>query len=219
MGYYQEILKYAFQEPPTADTGITFIKAESVVRGVTGAHTISGIASGDLILGFGSDSAGSPPDIPSNATQIYSVDLLHNSCAFRVFSTGTSFTFNDVQDDKLYTFLVFRNVNSTTPLDTSVTTPSTSGNVNTITPPPVTTVTDEAMIVLFLTIEDESGLVGNVTFDSGYTKATEVYDSNPDSYNLLVYKKQSTAGTESPGAFSWSPTDNAHAVTIALRPE
>ena len=119
----------------------------------------------------------------------------------------------------LYSFLVFRGVNSTTPLDVSITAPSSnSGNVNTITPPSITTVTDGCIIVLYLTVEDEASLVGNVTFDSSYTKAEEVYSSDPDSYNLAVYKTQSTSGTETPSAFSWSPTDNAHTTTIALRP-
>lgn len=223
MGYYQEILKYAFQEPPSAASGITFVKAESTVlftdfgEGVT-SYTITGIQSGDFILGLASDSAGVAPDIPTGATSIYSANLLHNSSAFYDFSTGTSITFNTMDEEVVYSFVVFRGVNSTTPLDVSITTPSNSGNVTTITPPSITTVTNGCMIVLFLTIEDEPLLVGNVTFDSSYTNGEEVYKSVPDSYNLAAYKAQATAGTESPSAFSWSGADEAHTTTIALRP-
>lgn len=224
MGYYQEILKYAFQEVPVVASGITFIKAESTDlntdfgEDVTTSYTITGIASGDFILGFASDAAGVAPDIPTGVTQIYSVNLLHNSAAFYDFSTGTSITFNNMDPDIHYSFIVFRNVNSTTPLDVSVTTPTNSGNVNTITPPSVTTVTNGCMIVIFLTVEDEANLVGNVTFDSSYTKSEEEYRANPDSYNLVAHKLQSTAGTETPSAFSWTPVDEAHTTTIALRP-
>ena len=224
MGYYQEILKYAFQEPPSAASGITFVKAESVSLfqdlgdGIT-SYTVTGIQSGDFILGFASDSAGGVPARPTGTTSIYGYNGLHNSTAFRAFSTGTSITFNSMDDEALYSFVVFRGVNSTTPLDVSITAPSTdSGNVTTITPPSITPVTNGCMIVLFLTIEDEAALVGNVTFDSSYTNGEEVYKSSPDSYNLAVYKTQATAAAESPSAFTWTGADNAHTTTIALRP-
>lgn len=204
--------------------GIEFIKSVSTTL-ITefgediSTYTISGIQSGDFILGFGSTSAGTEPAIPTGATEIYSANLSHNSSSFYDFSTGTSITFNNIDDDANYSFMVFRNVNSTTPLDVSVTVPTTdSGNVNTITPPSITTVTDGCMIVIYLTVEDESNLVGNVSFDSSYTKSEEVYDGEPDAYNLVAYKLQSTAGTETPSAFSWTPTDEAHTTTIALRP-
>ena len=204
--------------------GIEFVKGESVSltqdvgEGIT-SYTITGIQSGDFILGLVSDSSGVEPDIPTGASSIYQANLLHNSSAFYDFSTGTSITFNGMDDEAVYSFVVFRNVNSTTPLDVSITAPSAnSGNVTTITPPSITSVTNGCMLVLLLTIEDENALVGNVTFDSSYTNGEEVYKSSPDSYNLAVYKTQATAAAESPSAFTWTGADNAHTTTIALRP-
>lgn len=206
-------------------TGIEFVKGESVslfedLGDEITTYTITGIQSGDFILGFASDSAGTVNGfIPTGATSIYQANLLHNSVAFYDFSTGTSITFNNMDDEAIYSFAVFRGVNSTTPLDVSITAPSTdTGNVLTITPPSITPVTNGCMLVLLLTVEDEPNIVGNVTFDSSYTNGEEAYKSTPDSYNLIVYKNQTNAGTETPSAFSWSPSDQAHTTTIALRP-
>lgn len=215
MGYYQEILKYAFQETPTS--GITFVKNHSATA-ASETTTITGLQSGDFVLALAGEDAGGEPPTPSSATNIYSANLLHNTSMWYEFATGTSMTqtFDPFESFNI-TYLVFRGVNQTTPLDVSVTTPTNSGNVSTITPPSVTTVTDGCMIVPVMSLEDED-VSGAVTYDSSYTLGIDFYGSDGDVTQLMLYKLQSTAGTESPSAFSWSPTDEAHTTTVALRP-
>jgi len=220
MGYYQEILKYAFQEPPSATT-ITFVKNHSANAFTdSGTTTITGLQSGDFVLALAGEDAGGEPPTPTSATNIYSANLLHNTTMWYEFATGTSMTQTlGAGEEFSVTYLVFRGVNQTTPLDVSVTTPSNTGNVSTITPPSVTTVTNGCMIVPVMSLEDEN-VSGAVTYDSSYTLGIDFYGADGDVTQLMLYKLQSTAGTESPSAFSWAGAnaDEVHTTTVALRP-
>lgn len=228
MGYYQEILKYAFQEPPSAASGITFVKSQTGDAGdaASSSITITGLQSGDFVLCHAAEDAGTEPPTPPSATNIYSCDgASHNSSMWYEFATGTSMTQN-LGSFETYnvSYLVFRGVNATTPLDVSITAPSTndSTNVQTITPPSITTVTDGCMLVIVMSIEDEN-IAGQISHDSSYTLEVDSYGSLGDATTLMAYKTQSSSGTESPSAFDWSQLSGAtanstHTTTIALRP-
>jgi len=203
-------------------TGITFVKSQT---GNSGAEsiTITGLQSGDFVLCHAAEDAGNDPPTPSSATNIYSVDgEAHNSSMWYEFATGTSMTQNfGAFEDFNVGYLVFRGVNQTTPLDVSITVPPTddTSNVSTITPPSITTVTNGCMLVIAMSIEDEN-IQGNITYDSSYTSGVDFYDSLGDATTFMGYKIQSSSGTESPSAFSWSSgnLNSAHTTTIALRP-
>ena len=223
MGYYQEILKYAFQEPPSAASGIIFVKNHSANAFTdSGTTTITGLQSGDFALALAGEDAGGAPTTPPTATNIYSANLLHNTTMWYEFATGTSITQNignSGDEECSITYLVFRGVSQATPLDVSVTTPTNTGNVSTITPPSVTTVTNGCMIVPVMSLEDEN-VSGAVTYDSSYTLGIDFYGADGDVTQLMLYKLQSTAGAESPSAFSWNAAnvDVVHTTTVALRP-
>lgn len=210
---------------PVVSTEITFVKSQTGTSS-SGSITITGLQSGDFVLCHASEDAGSEPPTPSSATNIYSCDgEAHNSSMWYEFATGTSMTQN-LGSNETYNvgYLVFRGVNSSTPLDVSITAPSTDDtqNVTSITPPSITTVTNGCMIVIVMSIEDENH-AGQIDYDSSYTLGVDFYNLVGDTTTEMAYKVQSSSGTETPSAFDWSAiggtsANSAHTTTIALRP-
>lgn len=113
--------------------------------------------------------------------------------------------------------MIFRNVDTTTPLD--VTPPSVvTSSSSAVDPPSITTTTDKCAIIAIGMVEDTavtlsapSGYIAGA-FRSGGTK-------NPRSSITGAYKLNVGIGTENPGAFNNGATytPDSAALTIALR--
>ncbi len=215
MGYYQEILKYAFQEPPAG--GIAFVTSIYEFVDGAGTTTLTGIQSGDFVVAVITGDSGGVSNLSTGFTNIQD-DEDSNSVNYRMaysFSTGTSINYVRNTGDEGIVLAAFRGVDSTTPFD--VTTPSLEtsvGSVTSITPPSITPTSDNCMIVIGLGIDDDDKT--NATISTGFTTAEFGHVDNTNTG--IFYKKQGTAQQESPSAISWSGGENAIAGTIALRP-
>jgi hypothetical protein len=110
---------------------------------------------------------------------------------------------------------VWRNVNTTTPLDVTTTlAEATTGNPN---PPSITTTTNHCMIIPTL-FEDDITAVP--TAPSGYTRAAWATGSAQGNGGTVAqaYLKQTTAGAIDPGTWSvGANNDQWISITIALR--
>jgi hypothetical protein len=114
---------------------------------------------------------------------------------------------------------LFRGVNRTTPLDVAVQIGATA-NVTTRTPPSVTTVTNNAMVVAVMVLDDKNPITVS-SYPSGYTNTASVTCNDTDTASTTVAaatKIVATAGTESPSAYVVDRSDFMQAITIVLRP-
>ena len=177
--------------------------------------TLTGIQSGDLVLANVVADTG-VPNLQSGWTNIGSFSGLHDARWSYQFATGSSVSYdNGGGDDEAVVLAAFRNVNQTTPLDVTIPTPVGGNNSSTsVTPPSITTVTDGCMIVVGLGIDDNDKT--NATLPSGYTTASFGFQTNANSG--VFYKKQTSAGTESPSTISYSGGEANACITIAFRP-
>lgn len=113
----------------------------------------------------------------------------------------------------------FRGVDTTTPLDvTYVQGSHVSKNATPATTnPAITTNTDNAVVVLFIWVSGAS--VTGFTAPSGYTEIEELI--NTSSNMAVAYKEVTTAGTETPGAWTATgigTTETVEMMTLALKP-
>lgn len=224
MGYYQEILKYAFQHTPdVVDPGITLVKTAMAFAG-TGTSTISitGIQSGDLILFIGATDGGANTwaDSFTTGVGILAMSGLVDGIAGYFFSTGTSFTITgdaeDFEEFGTYHYSVWRSVSPNTPMDTSALSVYGAAAAQPD-PPSITTVTDGCVIVAGF-MQDDVDSTG-ATPPTGYTLLNKLHGGTGEPTNYVLYKDQATAGAEDPAAFSGALTsDRHHDFTIALRP-
>jgi hypothetical protein len=133
------------------------------------------------------------------------------SYKFMTSTPDTALTLSNLAGEDYTVVTVWRNVDTTTPMDvTDTRAEETTGNPN---PPAITTVTNNAMIVVAL-FEDD--LIGTPTAPSGYTLAGS--QTGTQGVVAQAYRAQTTAGTEDPGTWSISTNNDQYvALTIALR--
>ena len=212
------------QAAATTETAINieYVKAGTHVNGSSSSFTITGIQSGDFILVAGaSDSTNitGPTGFTNGGNDGGSTSPV--SYWGYVFSTGTSYTVSGLQGSGTssngcaYIYMVFRNVNATTPIDVS------SGPTGSLDPPSITTNFDGCMIVALAMVDDDNQ-APNVTAPSGYTLAAaeDVGTTGNDINGATVmgaYLAQTSAGVANPGAFTIGSTDSYDSFTIALR--
>lgn len=223
MGYYQELLKYSTRFIPEAGTISLKTSTTATFNEVFGATlTLSGLASGDFVVIVLTDDNNDSIPLSSGWTSISNNTGTASVRTAYIFSTGTSVSYtipSGTDLDGSAVLAAFTGVDPTTPLDVSSTL-NTGATTTSVTPASITTVTDKCMILTALGIED-----GNltVTDPSGYTRIEKAAGGGflglKPAVTVLSYKQQTSSGTESPGAFSWSGNRNARTVTIALRPD
>ena len=181
--------------------------------------TLTGLQSGDLVLFYSaSDSVNrnTPSSgwtaIPGLGTQPDN-DNNPDSAAFYKFSTGTSVTAGNLDDDGVHVMIAFRGVDSSNPFNVnSVETFGFFGMPN----PTTITTTDGCMIVAVGLLDDDD-VASSVTAPSGYTLAVVDDTSSSDCTVMTAYKTQTSAGSENPGAFGGSGSDTYKAQTNALQ--
>lgn len=189
--------------------------------------TLSGLQSGDFVMYA---TCGNDTDIytnisATNSGTITSLTTVNNdntdSKIFYYFVTGTEtvITPSTGGSDGNNLAVVFRNVDTSNPLDVTHTTNTSSGNPN---PPNITTVTSPTMIVVFgVSQEDEENPQDmTLTAPSGYTLAAFSNQHNGTPAVIgAAYKEHTSTGSENPGAFSVNNQDGSIAYTFALRGE
>ena len=133
------------------------------------------------------------------------------SYKFMTASPDTTLTLTNLAGEDHTVVTAWRYVDTTTPMDvTDTRAEATTGNPN---PPAITTVTNRAMIIPVMFVDD---IVGTPTPPSGYTLAA--FRSVTAGGVAQSYLLQSSAGTEDPGTWSISTNNDQYvALTIALR--
>jgi hypothetical protein len=203
--------------------GISLVKT-AMAFDTTGANvTITGIQSGDFILWIAASDNGANnwnDNFPNSGTEILGMSGTVDGIAGYFISSGTSYTVQgegtDFESHGLYHYSVWRNVNPTTPMD------GTASFVYHLIgqqpdPPSITTSNDGCVIVSGFMLDDVDGT--SATADSSYTLLNKQFAGAGEPTLHVMYKEQTSAGTENPAAFSGVPTsDRKHAFTMALRP-
>ena len=118
-------------------------------------------------------------------------------------------------DGTAYVALVFRGVDTSTPLDASITSGTGTGEPNS---PSITTVTNGAVVVSAFLLNDGRGLNSG---PSGYSNATIANASEVNNVTAgIAWIAQATAGAENPSQWDLAgvSTEDLRASTIALRP-
>ena len=198
------------------------------------SFTFSGLQSGDLVLYFSAEDASdvntptgaSWTAIPGLTTQPDN-DSAPDSAAFYVFATGTSVTASGLRtgDNHVRVMIAFRNVNSTNPFDVNAT--ESSGSTDVASPPSITPVTNNSMIVAVGLLDDED-IANSIIPPTGYTTALNmdsqggVDDAGFSGATIMTaYKLLATAAAEDPANFTSSNvnggSDPSKGITIALR--
>lgn len=215
MGYYQELLKYAFQE---TTTGITHVTSETFELTNNTSHTLNNIAVDDLICVHTSADIEVLSPGPTGYTELFFQRVSVDQSFHYKVATSTSETitgFNGEEGSVVVS--AFRGVDTTNPIHVSDTN---SGNSGTPDPPSITTTVDGCM-VLALMAYDDVDITATLNIPSGYTLSDKFYETEANSTTATVYKLQSTAGSENPGTFSHSNSDPSEpwgCATIALKP-
>jgi hypothetical protein len=114
---------------------------------------------------------------------------------------------------------VLRGVNTSNVLDVTTVTTAPGGTGSTVTPDPITTVTDNALVMAVGMLDDAT--TNTVTaFPAGYTDTAQQTATGGGDDCLIGagFKLVSTAGTETPGAFTFSKSDGRRSITAAFRP-
>lgn len=200
-------------------TDVEFVTSAGFDTDNNTTHTLTGLQSGDFVLLQQTADAGDP----TLHTGWTNIDLCSATIDIRWsyrFSTGTSVSFT-ADDRESAVMAAFRNVNQSTPFDVTPTSNFTVGSGTSKTPSSITTVTDKCMIVVGIGIDDVDQT--SATISTGYTTATSVYGGDTGggsdgATTIVIYKTQTSAGTESPSTISWSASEASATETIALRP-
>ena len=214
-------------------TDISYVTGTSNSNPGTSSFTLSGLQPGDFVLYFGAEDAASlntPTGenwtaLPQTTTP--DNDDNPNSAAFYVFASGTSVTASGLAtgNEEVHVMIAFRNVNPANPFDVN---PASSDNTSGLpTPPSLTTVTDNSMIVV-VGFQDDEDIANSISPPTGYTTAVNM-DSQGGANDaggggatiMTAYKLLPTAGGENPNDFTSSnasATDPNKAISIVLRP-
>jgi hypothetical protein len=176
----------------------------------------SGLQPGDLVIvASASDDA-----TPSYATGYTAGQQGRSSVGYQwcykfmgnpVDTTATGLT-NDVRTAHLA--IAFRGVNPTTPLDVSSPSVATGGS-GTPNPPPITTVTDNSVVVALGFLDDDN-VAATAGAPANFTFAAASQGSSGGATVMAAFRLKTPAGSENPGAFSGGDDDWV-ATNLALR--
>ena len=217
----------ATTETSSGPSGITYVTGTTSQS--SGTMTLTGIQSGDVVLLFGATDSGNIGGNPTgwsdgttNATGSQpDNDNVPDSAFYYIVSSGTSVSANNLTDPNsgaVYVMMAFRNVDNTTPFNTTTQEATAgSGDPNS---PSITTTANGCMIVSVGFLDDDDSASGT-TAPSGYTLGpTQDTGANNGSGATIMtaYLLQSTAGAVNPGGFSTPGDDAWKAYTIALNP-
>ena len=196
------------------------------------SFTITGIESGDFVLIIGAaDNSPVAIDAPSGFTlgDRYTDDIPDTMWAYD-FATGTSLSVTSLTGDTGagdqfagvgYLYIVLRGVDSTSPINDSnkVNQDSNSTSIN---PAAVTTTVDNAWVIPIGVLDDQN-TASSVSPPSGYTTIAnyDVPDNGAGNFGATImtaYLEKTSAGSEDPGSFTFSASDQARSFTVALAP-
>ena len=190
----------------------SFVGAES--SSTTTINVASGAQAGDFALLFGST-----PNLRSGWTQSYNQGILPFFEAHYTFlpdPVPSSYTFTNL---RLGILMIFRNVDSSTPLDVSVPTLATTN-----TSPAITTINERCMLVVGFGCYAGINSLNIPGAPTGYSLASTQYDPDFDNYWFAAaYKAAPAIDTYTPTAWQDTSTgsdyssSNMAAGTIALR--
>lgn len=95
-----------------------------------------------------------------------------------------------------------------------------SGTSSSAFPPAIDTQTNGALVMVVGALDDDDS--DATAFPSGYTNTAMAKTSAADSTNgasvAVAFKTIATAGTETPGSFTFESSDTAKGITIAIKP-
>jgi hypothetical protein len=207
---------------------ISFIEAKSGSANNGGNVTVNftSAQSGDFVLVVGGfQDAGSNAGVSTAGyTELVELGLVNSTIiSYKFITSDTGLTglgTTQSSDGAAYVALVFRGVDTTTPIDNSYASGTGTGEPNS---PSITTLTDGAVVVSGFVLNESRTISGSVG-PSGYATVDGNYLVNTsDTNNVTVgatWKTISPAGAENPGAWNLSgvPSADVRAITVALRP-
>jgi hypothetical protein len=205
---------------------ISFIEAKSGSANNGGNVTVNftNAQSGDFVLVVGGFQDPSGDAGVTGYTQLIELDGINSTIiAYKFITSDTGLTglgTTQASDGAAYVALVFRGVDTTSPIDNSYTSATGTGDPNS---PAITTVTNGAVVVSGFVLNEARTIGGSVgpsgydTVDSNYLVASS--DTNSVTVGA-TWKAISTAGTENPGSWNMAgiPTEDVRSITVALRP-
>jgi hypothetical protein len=152
-------------------------------------------------------------DLATSARTVFSYKKMESSPDTSVTCIGSTNT----DDATVYVVMVFRGVDTTTPIDATTTTASSFGAGGSPNPPSITTVTDGAAVIA---VGHQSVDDSTITAPSGYGNLVNATQSETLSTSVgAAWVAKATAGAENPGSFStWDTFQAWQALTVALRP-
>jgi hypothetical protein len=187
---------------------ITFVDAEDGdLALVIGGHKSTGLSAGVVTSGYTL-----AVETGANARMAISYKILSGDTNVECLGSG------DSDDAEAYVVMVFRGVDSGTPIDVGTPDPASgsSGHPNS---GPITTVTDGAAVISCFIVNEVNGLIDGPP--AGYSNSTHqhAYDAN-DIRVGAAWAAIDPAGAENPGPwdFSSAPTNSWRAGIVALRP-
>ncbi len=201
---------------PSVGSGITFINS---AQSTTGTLTLpTGLQQNDLVIvaSYRDDTTVALATGYTNGQQGLSNSVNYRwAYKFMPATPDTTITGLD-STNVIHIAMVFRGVNTTTPLDVTVpaVATNTAGMPN---PPSITPVTNNSMIVAIGYLDDD---IITATAPTNYTLArTANYGSAGAGGTVMgAYRRLVTAAAENPGTFGGGGDDAWVASTVALRP-
>jgi hypothetical protein len=168
---------------------------------------ITGLQEGDLVITYATRDSNSFT-LSSSGWSGWTVNFPNNNSnssitnipAYKIMGatvdTGQSYT----AVVQMWTAIAFRNATVDSPVVISFLT----GTGASQSPPSISIATEGSGLVQLCAIDDD---ISTLTPSTGYTKAAEA-QTNRRGSNALAYKLGLSAGTETPGSFSWSTSDS-----------
>jgi len=202
--------------------GITHIKSEGFNG--TSSYSLTGIQSGDLVI-VAAASDSTTPTAPTGFTQESNGGTSPGYMWSWDISSGTSMTISNLNTSTgsnlvNYIAMVFRGVDTTTPISNSAT--NNSSGSGSISCPSVSVSSGEMVVILGMLDDDNVADTSSLSAPSGYTLGTAQdsgTDGNDQSGSTVMgaYQLMSASGTESPGSFTFNNgNDNWRSFSIAL---
>lgn len=224
------MLAEAPPDPGGGGSGITFVGAASTNIAAGAAATLTlpaGLQEGDYVLVLNSgDSDGLSTTSAGWDELVFAAPsagfALNRKRMGATPDASIAFGTNTTTDPIVIVALAFRGADATTPLDAAIQTVNYGSSVSTKTPPPITTTTADAMVVYFVTHDDDILAPSDVTGQpGGYTNGV-VFDQLGSAGNSVTVFygyaiKAAAAGAEAPGDITTTQSDEGGGVTIALR--
>ena len=203
------------------------VDTEIVSSNNTEAKTLPGSPlEGDLVLVLGSNdnssgNAPAPDDGTANYTEIRTDTSAAPDCGawYKILGASPESTvnlngFNSGANETAFVVAVFRNVDSSTPLD--VTTVQASNSTGDPNPPSITTVTAKCAIVSCGFLDDDK--ITSCTQSGGSDVTFLTSNSTGSSATMIGWQIKASAGAVDPATFVTDGDDEWVAYSIALRP-